>query len=396
MTFEFKSSSLVNRFEESATLALSGRAKKMAAEGRSIVNFGVGEPDFVTDETIIQRGLDAARAGQTKYTMVQGNLSLRKAIVSRIEEDYGVSYQPDDVLVSAGGKQTIFHFLQAILEPQDEVIILSPYWVSFPEMVKMVGGKPVIVGPALSENPDARVTAAQIAKAITPRTKALILNSPSNPSGQVFTSKEVESFLDVIAPHPIWLLSDDTYYTLTYGNEPWRSAVSLRPSFKERTLIVGSTSKSYAMTGWRLGWGLGPKPLISAMTKLQSQITSNASSVSQAAAEEALGPSHKRVAGALKERFQARRTLILESLARIPGLTWMQPDGAFYVFVRIAPLLKPGKTTTAFAAELLDIHGVCAIPGEAFGEPDYLRLSYALSEAQIADGIQRIEKALKS
>lgn len=386
MAFSFKPSSLLSQFEESATLALSGRAKKLAAEGRSIVNFGVGEPDFVTDGAIIDKAFEAARSGQTKYTLVQGNLSLRKAIASRVTSDYGVPYAPDEVIVSAGGKQTIFHFLQAIIEPKDEVLIFSPYWVSFPEMVKMVGGKPVIVRSSRSED---------VSKAITSRTKAMILNSPSNPSGQVFTRTEIEGFLKAIEPHPIWLMSDDTYYTLVYSNEPWVSPLSVRPEFKDRTLIVGSSSKSYAMTGWRVGWGLGPKPLIDAMTKLQSQVTSNACSVSQAAVEEAVASRHTALTTELREKFRARRAVMLEALGKIPGMTWMPPDGAFYVFIRVQPLLK-GESATAFASRLLETHGVCAIPGEAFGEPEYLRLSYALSEAQIVEGVSRLEKALRS
>ncbi len=387
-------SKLLGSFEESATLALSAKAKKLSAEGRSIINFGVGEPDFVTDSALMSAALEAAQKGETKYTSVYGKPSLRSAIAHRIQKDYGVSYQSDEVIVSSGGKQAIYHFLQSVIEPQDEVLILSPYWVSFPEMVKLVGGSPVIIRPRPGHE---KVLAEDVQKAITPKTKVMILNSPSNPSGQIYSSTEVASFLKVLKPHPqIWLMSDDTYYTLNYSVEPWTSAVKLDPDFKERTCIIGSASKTYAMTGWRLGWALGPKNLIDGMCKVQSQVTSSACSLSQAAAEAALTTHHDRISTDLRQKFAARRQVILGALQKIKGLTWIPPEGAFYVFANVSSFMPKGRSVTAFAGDLLEKFGVCAIPGEAFGDERFIRLSYALDESQILEGIARIETALKS
>lgn len=389
-----KLAKLVSSFEESATLALAGRAKKLAAEGRSIINFGVGEPDFVTDAVLIERAHDAALKGQTKYTPVPGTLNLRKAIASRIEKDYGFRFETEEVLTSSGGKQAIYHFLQAVVDPGDEVIVLSPYWVSFPEMVKMVGGKPVIVRSA--DGPHGRILARDIASALTDRTKAIILNSPSNPSGFVMTKDELKEILDLLGRRDLWILSDDTYYSLCYTSEPWTSVPQLRPDLKDRFCVVGSASKSYAMTGWRLGWALGPKALIDAMAKLQSQVTSHACSLTQAAVEAAVTTEHDRLVNSYRSRFKERRDRMVARLGKIPQMAWLKPDGAFYVFIDVGDLMKPGRRVSQFAVDLLENHGVCAIPGEAFGEANFLRLSYALGEAQIDEGLERLEKALKS
>ncbi len=384
----FNVSKLVSTFEESATLALSGKAKKMAAEGRSIINFGVGEPDFNTPDAIIEAAHSAAKKGQTKYTPVAGTPSLRRAIVDRLSADYQVNFDsPDEVAVSCGGKQSIYHFLQATLEAGDEVLIPAPYWVSFPEMVKLVGGKPVIVQPK-----GERLTAQDIKEAITPKTRLLILNSPSNPSGTVYTEKELNDFMSAIESKPIWLLSDDTYYTLVYSPAQWTSVLKLRPDFRKRTCIIGSASKSYAMTGWRVGWAVAPKPIIDAMVKLQGQVTSSACHMAQAATEAALRNFHAS-AQDFKAKFEKRRDLLLQKLKEIPGLTAMRPDGAFYVFVDFARALK-GRKVEDLANELLEKHGVCIIPGGAFGAASFGRLSYALSEAEIEEGLKRLKEAL--
>lgn len=380
-------SKLVGAFEESATLALAAKAKKLAASGRSVINFGVGEPDFNTPNEFIQAAYDRARGGETKYTPVPGTPSLRKVIAESATRDYRVAIDVDEVLVSSGGKQAIYHFLQATVNPGDEVLILSPYWVSFPEMVKMVGGVPVIVKPAAE-----KVQAQELAEKISSKTRVLIFNSPSNPSGSVYTADEIRSLLDVIRPNPIWLLSDDTYYQLVFEPAVWTSALHIDASFKDRTCIVGSASKSYAMTGWRLGWAIGPKALISAMSKLQSQVTSGASSLSQAAAEFAIRQGSVQVGG-FRKRFKERRDLVIRELSKIPNLGWLKPDGAFYVFVDFSKALdKP--SATEFCSRLLEEFGVCLIPGEAFGDARYARLSYALSEGDIKEGISRISRAL--
>ncbi|MBN8555504.1 MAG: pyridoxal phosphate-dependent aminotransferase [Deltaproteobacteria bacterium] len=383
----YNPSQLVSSFEESATLALSAKAKKLAASGKSVINFGVGEPDFNTPKSFIEAAFKAAEKGQTKYTAVGGTPNLRETVAAKISRDYRVAYSAEEVLVSSGGKQAIFHFLQATVEPGDEVIILSPYWVSFPEMVKMVGGRPIIVN-AKSQ----RITADEIAAKISPKTKAIILNSPSNPSGLVFTREEVESYSKLLLNKNIWLLCDDTYYKLIYSPAEWVSPLHLHPELKEKTCLIGSASKSYAMTGWRLGWALGPKPLIAAMTKLQSQVTSNPSSLSQAAAEEALKNGDSFVED-FRKIFEKRRNLVISELQKIPGLQWMEPEGAFYIFIDFSKLIP---NVTDFCEKLLDRDGVCLIPGEAFGAPSYARLSYALSDADIKEGIRRIEVGLKA
>ncbi|MDB5037278.1 MAG: Aminotransferase [Bacteriovoracaceae bacterium] len=380
---------MVSSFEESATLLLSGKAKKLSQQGRSIINFGVGEPDFNTPEAIIEKAYSAAKEGQTKYTAVAGIPSLRKAVADRLKADYQVDFNSaDEVLISSGGKQAIYHFLQAILEPGDEVLIPAPYWVSFPEMVKLVGGKPVIVA-----SKGERMTAEDIRPLITKKTRLLILNSPSNPSGMVYTKEELASYLKVIESHPIWLMSDDTYYKLVYSPSEWSSVLKIRPDFRSRTCIIGSSSKTYAMTGWRLGWAVAPKPIIDAMIKLQSQVTSSACSLSQVAAEAALTTFHAS-SDEFHQRFSKRRDFIYEKALKIKGLKPIKPEGAFYLFVNFSEALK-GRPVAEYAEELLEKHGVCVIPGVAFGAPDYARLSYALSEADIEEGLKRIQKSLE-
>ena len=383
----YKPSSLVLSFEESATLALSAKAKKLAAGGKSIINFGVGEPDFNTPKPFIEAAFKAAEKGETKYTAVQGTPRLRQTIAEKISKDYGVTYSADEVLVSSGGKQAIFHFLQATVEPGDEVIILSPYWVSFPEMVKLVGGKPVIVSPKSQ-----RITAEEIESKISSKTKAIILNSPSNPSGLVFTPEEVASYSKILLNKNLWILCDDTYYKLIYSPTRWISPLHLHPELKEKICLIGSASKSYAMTGWRLGWALAPQPLIAAMTKLQSQVTSNPSSLSQAAAEEALKIGDSFVED-FRKIFEKRRNFVISELQKIAGLRWMEPAGAFYIFIDFSQFTP---RVSDFCEKLLDQDGVCLIPGEAFGAPQYARLSYALSEADIKEGVRRIEGGLKA
>lgn len=390
MSFFEECSPLVAKFEESKTLALGARAKKMAAAGKSIISFASGEPDFNTPSSIVEAAYLAAKSGQTKYTAVNGTPALRSAVASRLNQDYGVDgFEADRVVISTGGKQAIMHGLQAILAPGDEVLILSPYWTSFPEMVKLAGGTPVIV-----EASDQRVTAADLKKKISAKTKAFIFNSPSNPSGLVFTEQETKELMECILDKNIWLISDDTYYALVYEPAKWVSALRIFPEMIDRSLVVGSTSKSYAMTGWRLGWVHAPEVIAKAITKIQGQVTSGASSISQAAAVEALTNSHH-YAEEFRLKFKERRDFLLGRLASISGLNWTEPEGAFYCFIRLDKLVGKGQVS-AFCERLLEEFGVCAVPGEAFGQPDFARLSYALSEQQIEEGISRMERALKS
>ncbi len=380
---------LVKCFNESATLTIGARAKKLASEGRSIINFGLGEPDFKTPDAIIEAGRAAAMAGQTKYTAVAGSPELRSAVASRLSSDYGVNFKAEEVCAANGGKQSIFHFLQVLLEPGDEVLIPTPYWTSFPEMVKMVGGVPKIVRPKGN-----RLSAADLEAAITSKTKLFILNSPSNPSGLYFNADELKSFAAVLEKRGIWLMSDDTYYALVYPPHEWVSILKLAPGLRDRTCVIGSLSKSYAMTGWRLGWAVGPKALIDAIIKVQGQVTSGPSSVSQAAGIAALTTEHH-WAAEFRSRYEKRRKVVLAALREIPGLKVPEPEGAFYSFFDLSGCI-PASQVTAFCGELLEKHGVCLIPGEAFGEPGCVRLTYSLSESEILEGVGRIKKALNA
>lgn len=379
----------VSSFAESATLALGARAKQMARDGKEVINFSLGEPDFNTPVSVIEAALQKARDGATKYTPVGGELTLRRAICDRMKADYGLSYEEKEVLVSNGGKQSIFHFLQAVINPGDEVLICKPYWTSFPEMVKLVEGKPVFI-----EHKKGRPDFEDLKSKISARSKAFILNSPSNPSGVVWRKEELEALKDILEPHAIWLLSDDTYDKLVYAPAQFFSFIQLFPSFRDRSCIVGSTSKSYAMTGWRLGWALGPQSLIGAMTKIQGQVTSGASSVSQAAAVVALKGSDAIVSDFLK-LFASRRRKLLE-LLDAAGISYMQPEGAFYCFLSLKPHLPASQSVADFCEKLLVEKGVCLVPGEAFGEPDYARLSYALSENEIEEGLRRLIEFFKA
>ncbi len=384
---QFKIAPLVSSFEESATLALGAKAKKMKSEGRSIINFGVGEPDFNTPDDVIDAAFSAAKKGATKYTAVGGSPHVRKAIAQRLEFDYGVPFSPDELILSSGGKQAIYHFLQATLSPGDEVLIFSPYWVSFPEMVKMVGGRPVIVATK-----EGRLDTAAVEHAISPRTRLCILNNPSNPSGVYWTREELSALLTILKPHPIGLMSDDTYYGLLFDGCSWHSALAIDSSFRSRTCVIGSTSKSYAMTGWRLGWAAAPKPVTEAMVKLQSQVTSNPSSLAQEAALYAVSQGHG-AAALFAQRFEKRRNLMLNALKEGDAKwTWMDPNGAFYVFLKLGPLVK--EPVASFCAKALENAGLCMIPGEAFGMPDFVRLSYALSDDDIVEGIRRLKELI--
>lgn len=381
-------SRLVGRFEESATLALAAKAKKMAANGADILNFAAGEPDFNTPEPILEAAFQAAREGQTKYTPVAGKPSLREAIARRLAQDYQIDCAASQVMVSNGGKQSIFHFLQAVLEPGDEVIIHRPYWTSFPEMVKMVGGKPVFYGMK-SARPDLD----ELQTILSSRTKLIILNSPGNPSGLVWTREELELLCKALESSSAWLLSDDTYYSLVYSPSEFHSVLKLRPDLSERICVVGASSKSYSMTGWRLGWALAPEPIVQAMVKLQGQVTSGPCSVSQAAAEAAVGAHHS-FSRKFCEIFDGRRKKLLEKVKEIEGLTCLEPQGAFYAFLDFSSFM-PAEAVTGFCQDLLEKEGLCLVPGEAFGEPAFARMSYAASEEQISAGFVRLKKALK-
>lgn len=384
----------------SPSMAAKLRVDSLRAEGRRIIDFSIGEPDFPTPPHIVQAGIDALLGGQTRYTPSAGTSALRQAIVAKLGRENALAYRPEQIVVGSGAKQIIFEALTATLNPGDEVIVPSPYWVSYPDMVALHGGKPVVVH--CSEEHGFKLTAATLERAITPRTRWLVLNSPNNPSGAVYTAGELESLARVLARHThVWVLTDEIYEHFVYGADRHVSILQVAPELQSRTLIVNGTSKAYAMTGWRLGYGAGPLPLVKGITLLLSQSTSCASSLAQAAAVAALQGDQTCVSLATR-LFHQRRDRMVELLRRIPGLRCLQPDGAFYAFPSVERLLgartPQGKSLTSdldVMMYLLDEAGVATIDGSSYGMPGHIRLSFATSMEQIEAGCEAIASALK-
>ena len=390
-------SSALARVKPSATLAVTAQARQLKAEGRDVIGLGAGEPDFDTPDNIKQAAIDAITRGETKYTDADGMPQLKAAISAKFKRENGLDYSTAQIHVAPGGKPVIFNALVATLNPGDEVIVPAPYWVSYPDMVLLAGGEPVsVVG---EEKDGFKLRPEVLEAAITPRTKWLILNSPSNPTGAAYTRAELEGLADVLRRHPqVWVLTDDMYEHLVYGDFKYTTIAQVAPDLYDRTLTVNGVSKAYAMTGWRIGYAGGPKPLIDLMRKVASQTTSNPTSISQWAAVEALnGPqdfmAERRVA------FEKRRDLVVSMLNQTAGVTCATPEGAFYVYPSIAGLI--GKTTETgvvidsdgtFAAELLNAEGVAVVQGEAFGLSPYFRISYATSESVLEDACARIQR----
>jgi len=390
-------SSALARVKPSATLAVTAQARQLKAEGRDVIGLGAGEPDFDTPDNIKQAAIDAITRGETKYTDADGMPQLKAAISAKFKRENGLDYSTAQIHVAPGGKPVIFNALVATLNPGDEVIVPAPYWVSYPDMVLLAGGEPVTV---VGEEKDGfKLLPAVLEAAITPRTKWLILNSPSNPTGAAYTRAELEGLAEVLRRHPhVWVLTDDMYEHLVYGDFEYTTIAQVAPDLYDRTLTVNGVSKAYAMTGWRIGYAGGPKPLIDLMRKVASQTTSNPSTISQWAAVEALnGPqdfmAERRVA------FERRRDLVVSMLNQTAGVTCATPEGAFYVYPSIAGLI--GKTTESgvvidsdgtFAAELLTAEGVAVVQGEAFGLSPYFRISYATSEDVLEAACERIQR----
>lgn len=383
----------------SPTLAMNARAAQLKAEGINVISLSAGEPDFDTPDFIKDGAKKAIDLGFTKYTAVDGVPDLKKAIQAKFLNDNGLSYTLNEITVGNGGKQILFNALIATLNPDDEVIICAPYWVSYPDIVHLFSGKPVVV--ACQEAHQFKITAAQLSAAITPKTKWLILNSPSNPTGELYSATELEEIAIVLRQHShVHILSDDIYEYLVYNNQSFTSILSVAPDLKERTLLLNGVSKSYAMTGWRIGYGAGPAPLIKAMSMLQSQSTSNASSISQAAAITALTHNHDFMSQ-WREVFQRRRDLCVQAFNEIPGLSCRCPSGAFYLYINCADLM--GKKTpqgniistdTLLAEYLLDAGRVAVVSGEAFGLSPYFRISYATSDDLLIEAAKRIRIAI--
>ncbi|MGA0544266.1 pyridoxal phosphate-dependent aminotransferase [Brevundimonas sp. VNH65] len=390
-------SSALARVKPSATIAVSAKARALAAQGRDVIGLGAGEPDFDTPDNIKAAAIEAINRGETKYTDADGMPELKKAIVAKFARENGLTYEVNQIHVASGGKPVIYNALLATLNPGDEVIVPAPYWVSYPDMTLLAGGEPVFVTG--EEKDGFKLRPEVLEAAITPRTKWLILNSPSNPTGAAYTRAELESLAAVLRNHPqVWILTDDMYEHLTFDDFEYTTIAQVAPDLYDRTLTVNGVSKAYAMTGWRIGYAGGPKALIDLMRKVASQTTSNPSSVSQWAAVEALNGTQD----FLKPRndaFQARRDLVVSMLNQASGIRCPNPEGAFYVYPSIEGLI--GKTTPSgvvidgddtFTTELLEAEGVAVVQGSAFGLSPYFRVSYATSEAVLEEACTRIQR----
>jgi aspartate aminotransferase len=390
-------SQAMKRIRPSPTVAVTGLARALKAQGRDVISLSVGEPDFDTPDNIKEAAIAAIRRGETKYTDVDGIPELKAAVVAKFKRENGLEYKTSQVSVGTGGKQVLFNALVATIDPGDEVIIGAPYWVSYPDIVNFCGGTPVIV--PMHARHGFKMQAADLARAITPKTKWLILNSPSNPSGAAYNRAEIKALTDVLVEHPhVWILTDDMYEHLVYDDFQFATPAQVEPRLYDRTLTLNGVSKTYCMTGWRIGYGAGPEGLIKAMGTLQSQSTTNPSAISQWAAVEALNgpqdfiPRHNK-------SFKERRDLVVSMLNQARGLKCPTPEGAFYVYPSCEGAM--GKTTPAgvkldndeaFAKALLEAEGVAVVHGAAFGSSPAFRVSYATSNALLEEACARIQR----
>ncbi|RYH02311.1 pyridoxal phosphate-dependent aminotransferase [Salipiger sp. IMCC34102] len=390
-------SATLDRVKPSPTIAVTTRAAELRAQGRDVIGLGAGEPDFDTPAHIAEAGIAAIRAGKTKYTAVDGIPELKQAICDKFRRDNGLDYTPAQVSVGSGGKQVIYNAFMATLNPGDEVVIPAPYWVSYPDMVKLAGGEPVFVEGALETG--YKITADQLEAAITERTKWFLFNSPSNPTGAGYSHDELKALTEVLLRHPhVWVLTDDMYEHLAFDDYRFCTPAQVEPALYDRTLTMNGVSKAYAMTGWRIGYAAGPVELIGAMRKVQSQSTSNPCTISQWAAVEALNGPHDFIAPN-NAVFMRRRNLVVEALNACPGIVCPMPEGAFYVYPSIASCIgkvSAGGTVIdsdeAFATALLDEAEVAVVFGAAFGLSPHFRVSYATSDAALEEACARIRR----
>ena len=388
----------LSRIKPSPTLAVTAKVNALKAEGRDIIGLGAGEPDFDTPDFVKDAAVRAIADGQTKYTNVDGTPALKDAIIAKFKRDNNLEYTRDQINVGTGGKQVLYNALMASVNPGDEVIIPAPYWVSYPDMVLLAEGTPVVI--ECGAESEFKLTADQLEAAITPNTKWLIFNSPSNPTGGAYTREEVKALTDVLVKHPhVWIMSDDMYEHLVYDAFDFTTPAQVEPSLYDRTLTVNGVSKSYAMTGWRIGYAGGPKDLVKAMAKIQSQSTSNPSSISQAAAVEALNGNQAFLVPR-NAIFKKRRDMVVEMLNDCMGLDCLTPEGAFYVYPSCAGVIgkttPDGKTIESdedFVTYLLESQGVAAVFGAAFGLSPHFRISYATDTEVLRDACSRIKAA---
>lgn len=400
MSVQFQPAQRIRKVQPSATLAVDAKAKALKAEGKDIVGFGPGEPNFDTPEYIVAAGAKAMSGGDTKYTAKRG-LELKKLICEKLKRENSLEYEPAQVLVSNGAKHSLYNLLQVLCDVGDEVIIPSPYWVSYLEQVNLAGGKPVVV--EADDSTAFKITPAQLEAAITPKTRVFMFNSPSNPTGTVYTPEEIKALGAVLEKAGIWVLSDEIYEHLIYGGVRHQSLAACSPGLYEQTITVNGVSKTFAMTGWRIGYMAGSKEVISAAAKLQSHATSAPASFSQAGAAEALADTAQaeKAIAVMRQEFDARRRHMVERLNKLPGVSCFEPLGAFYCFPKISGVFGRGfngvtvNSAMDFTGVCLEQAGVALVPGEAFGTKEYVRLSYAVSMADIDNGLDRLEKLLK-
>ena len=385
----------IQRVKPSPTLAVTARVAELRAAGKNIIGLGAGEPDFDTPDHIKAAAIQAIKDGFTRYTAVDGTPSLKQAIIAKFNHDNGLDYTPDQILVSCGGKQSFYNLCQAMLNTGDEVIIPAPYWVSYPDMVLLAEGEPVIVATGVDSH--FKISPEQLEEAITPKTRLFVINSPSNPTGVAYTMAELEALGKVLQQHPqVLIATDDMYEHILWSEEPFCNILNACPDLYDRTIVLNGVSKVYAMTGWRIGYAGGPADLIKAMKKVQSQSTSNPASISQAAAQAALEGDQSCIQPMVKA-FRERHDYVVDTLNRIPGVVCLPADGTFYCFPQMQAVidrLDKVSDDIALAEYLLDEAGVALVPGSAFGAPGYVRISFATSMDILKDALARLTDAL--
>jgi len=389
----------VKNLKPSATLAVDAKAKALKEAGIEVINLSAGEPDFDTPEYIKSAAKKALDDGMTKYVATPGLLSLRKAICERLKIDYGFNYTPEEVLVTTGAKQAIFNFLLAVVNKGDEVLILSPYWVSYPAMVEIAEGIPKIISSSIEKNFEPDIS--EIEKNITSKTIGIIINSPSNPTGLIYSEEFLKGIAELAKKYDLWILSDDIYDKLRFDFKPPQNILSIAPELRDRVFMVNGVSKTYAMTGWRIGWLIGPKEIIKVCSNIQGQSTSHATSFAQKAAEIALTSPQDEVERMCKI-FAQRAQLLSQILREIPGIEFIPPQGTFYLFAKVSayynkktPEGKEIKDSISFSEYLLDSAKVAVVPGSAFGDDEFVRISFANSEENLKKAVSEIKKALE-
>ncbi len=390
----------VQAIKPSPTLAVTAHAARLKAQGKDIIGLGAGEPDFDTPRHIKDAAIGAINSGFTKYTPVAGTASLKQAIIRKFKRDNGLDYQPGQILVSCGGKQSFFNLVQALIDPGDQVVIPAPYWVSYPDIVILAGGEPVFVEAGIAQG--FKITPQQLRDAITPKTRLVVLNSPSNPTGAVYTPEELTGLGEVLRAHPgVLIASDDMYEHILLSEQPFSNILNACPDLYPRTVVLNGVSKAYSMTGWRIGYAAGPEPLITAMENVQSQSTSNATSISQVAAEAALNGDQGCIEPMLAA-FRERHRFVVDRLNEIPGVRCLPSGGAFYAFPEVGQAIEKlrargvvsDSSDVTLSEYLLEQAGVAVVPGSAFGSEGYIRLSFATSMENLKLALERIHKAL--